>query len=67
MLIGTPTLLLRFGARAALVLTALVGTADLATRVVFTTSTIQARAEEAIRRAPGPAVFVAAGETDFPR
>jgi hypothetical protein len=57
-MIVTHTLsLLSASMRAALVLTALIGTASLATRLAFTTGALQARVDEAIRRAPAPSSF----------
>ena len=52
-----PVAILNAGARAALVLMALVETANLATGLAFTTRTIQARVDEAVRRRPGPMAF----------
>lgn len=54
MTVPHPLSLLNAGARAALVLMALVGTANLAIAMTFTPSTIQARVDAAVRRAPGP-------------
>lgn len=47
-----PTGFLRTGAKAALALMLLAGSADLATRLAFTMGSLQARADEAMRRAP---------------
>lgn len=55
--IPRPLLLVTAGMRAALVLVALVAMGNLATRLAFTTRTIQARVDEAVRQAPGPAWF----------
>jgi hypothetical protein len=52
-----PISLVNAGTRAALVLMALVGTANLAIGMAFTPSTIQARVAEVVRRAPSPVAF----------